>query len=235
VLVLWEIVGAIGIGAVLGWLVTLYLRWNPGQLFVFAIGVALFGSELARAAHVEPLLLLLTAGFVTQNVGAGRGTALRHAMERSAAPVFVVFFALAGAKIDPGAVVRLALVAVPVVLARMGGIWLGARIGAARAGASPAVRRFAWQGLVSQAGVAIGLAAMLAESFPRRGPALQGLLLAVVAINETLGPILFRRALVEAGEVGSGDSETAQAADDRAHAGRAAADAGADTTGVVPA
>lgn len=197
----WEIFGAVILGAVLGGLVSLYLRWQTGELFIFAIAVALFGGELAKVAHVETLLMLLTAGFVMENVSSGRGEMLRHAMERSAAPVFVVFFALAGAKIQPAEVAALAVVAVPVVLARMLGIWGGARLGARLAVAAPGVRDHAWKGLISQAGVAIGLATLMAETLPAIGPALQGLVLAVIAINETMGPIFFRRGLVAAGEM----------------------------------
>ena len=197
----WEIFGAVLLGGILGGLVSLYLRWQTGELFIFAIAVALFGGELARAAHVETLLMLLTAGFVTENISGGRGHVLRHAMERSAAPLFVVFFALAGAKIVPAQVASLAVVAVPVVLARLAGIRLGARLGARWAGASQAVHDHAWKGLVSQAGVAIGLSSILAAALPGIGEELQVLVLAVIAINETAGAVLFRRALMAAGEM----------------------------------
>lgn len=200
-MLVWEILGAMLIGAVLGGLVALYLRWQTGELFVFAILVALFGVELAKAAHVETLLMLLTAGFVMENVSGGRGAVLREAMERSAAPVFVVFFALAGAHIAPAEVAKLAVVAVPVVVARIIGIWTGSRAGARWAGASNIVRRHAWKGLVSQAGVAIGLATILVQALPDRGTDLQALILAVIAINETIGPVFFRRGIAAAGEL----------------------------------
>ncbi len=200
-IIAWEIFGAVLLGAILGGLVSLYLRWHTGELFIFAIAVALFGGELARAAHVETLLMLLTAGFVMENISSGRGHALRHAMERSAAPLFVVFFALAGAKIVPAQVASLAFVAVPVVLARLAGIRYGARIGARWAGASQAVHDHAWKGLISQAGVAIGLSSMLAVSLPGVGDDLQVLVLSVIAINETAGAVFFRRALIAAGEM----------------------------------
>jgi Kef-type K+ transport system membrane component KefB len=200
-LIAWEIFGAVLLGAILGGLVSLYLRWQTGELFVFAIAVALFGGELARAAHVETLLMLLTAGFVMENISGGRGHELRHAMERSAAPLFVVFFALAGAKIVPADVAALAIVAVPVVIMRAVGIRSGARLGARWVGASEPVRTHAWKGLISQAGVAIGLSSILAQSLPAIGQSLQVLVLAVIAINETLGAIFFRRALVSAGEI----------------------------------
>lgn len=202
-LLMWEIFGGILIGAILGGLVSLYLRWQTGELFIFAIAVALFGVELAKAAHVETLIMLLTAGFVMENMSRGRGEILRHAMERSAAPVFVVFFALAGAKIVPSEVLALSAVAVPVVLARMLGIWRGSLLGAKWSNAVPAVRDHAWKGLISQAGVAIGLATVLATNLPGIGRSLQALILSVIAINEMMGAIFFRRGIEAAGEMPS--------------------------------
>lgn len=202
---MWEIFGGILIGAALGGLVSLYLRWQTGELFIFAIAVAMFGVELAKALHVETLIMLLTTGFVMENISRGRGEILRHAMERSAAPVFVVFFALAGAKIVPREVLALSAVAVPVVLARMLGIWRGSLLGAKWSNAVPAVRDHTWKGLISQAGVAIGLATVLATNLPGVGQSLQALILSVIAINEMMGAIFFRRGIEAAGELPSPD------------------------------
>lgn len=200
-LVVWEIAGAILVGAILGGAVALYLRYVGKQLFFFAILVAFFGLTIAQIAHVEVLLTLLTAGFVMENVSEGeQGRPLLHAMERSAAPVFVVFFALSGAKIAVGQVAQLLPLVIPIALLRAGAIWAGVQIGSRWAGAEPGVRKHAWMGLISQAGVAIGLSSIVAEAYPEQGVALATLLLALIAVNETVGPILFRRALVKAGE-----------------------------------
>jgi len=56
-------------------------------------------------------------------------------------------------------------------------------------------------GLVSQAGVAIALGTVAAEAYPERGDAIRALFLAMLAVNQTLGPILFRLALARAGEL----------------------------------
>lgn len=190
--VIWEIGGAVLVGAVLGAFVALYLRFISRELFIFAILVALFGAEIARLMHVETLLTLLVAGFVAENGGGGRGEQFRHAMERAAAPIFVVFFALSGARLDPAAVWPLWTIVVPVVGVRMLAIWGGIQLGGRWAKLDPVVRDNAWFGLVSQAGVAFGLAAVVAEVYPSRGESLRALLLAVIAVNQTLGPILFR-------------------------------------------
>lgn len=197
----WEILGALLVGTVIGLAVALYLRFVHRELMLFAILVAFFGVEITTVTHVEMLLTLLAAGFVAENISrAGEGEALRHAMERSAAPVFVVFFALSGAKIDLGGVAELILFVVPIALVRMGAIWAGTRVGARWAGARGPERRYVWMGLVSQAGVAIGLSSIIAGAYPGVGDALRGLLLALIAVNETVGPILFRRALDVGGE-----------------------------------
>ena len=200
--VAWEIVGAVLIGAVLGGAVALYLRFVQRELFLFALIVAFFGAEIARLAHVETLLTLLTAGFVMENVSRrGEGEALRHAMERSAAPVFVVFFALAGAHMAIADIRALWFLIIPIVIVRIAAIRLGTMLGARWARTTGPEGRLIWMGLVSQAGVAIGLATVVGQVYPNRGAQIQTLFLAVIAINETLGPILFRQALVKSGEV----------------------------------
>jgi Kef-type K+ transport system membrane component KefB len=200
-MVVWEIGGALLVGALLGGGVALYLRYVGRELVFFAILVAFFGQEIARLAHVEVLLTLLTAGFVMENVSReGEGVELLHAMERSAAPVFVVFFALSGAKIQVQQVALLFPLVLPIALVRAGAIWTGMRLGARWARAGAPERKYAWMGLISQAGVAIGLATIVADAYPEQGAVLSTLLLALIAVNETVGPVLFRRAIVASGE-----------------------------------
>ena len=202
--VIWEIGGAVLVGLVLGLVTAAYLRFIRRELFIFAILVALLGAEVARIAHVETLLMLLVAGFVAENASGRQGEAFRHAMERAAAPIFVVFFALAGAKIVPSALLPLWTVLVPVVLVRAAAIWGGTVLGAKWAKVEPVVAKNSWYGLISQAGVAFGLAAVVAEVYPERGDELRTLFLAVIATNQTLGPILFRLGLSRAGELRGG-------------------------------
>jgi len=208
----WEIGGSIPVGAVLGAVVALYLRFVRGELFLFAILVTLFGSEIARLLHVETLLTLIVAGFLAETMApGGMGRALRQAMERSAAPIFVVFFALAGAALELGELARLWPLVLPIVLARMVGLWLGSRLGAKWGGLAPVERNHLWLGLVSQAGVAIGLVTVAGQVYPAAGGDMGNLMLAVIAVNTPLGAVLFRRSLVRAGEVGA-DGQPAPAA-----------------------
>jgi len=207
-IIAWEILGALLVGGVLGVAVAIYMRFVQRELLLFAIVVAFFGAEIARLAHVETLLTLLTAGFITENVTKNEeGRELLHAMERSAGPVFVVFFALAGASIHITELAQLWPLALAVVGVRGAMIFTGSRLGARWSGAAPVVRNNVWLGLISQAGVAIGLATILASAYPSRGAEMQTLILSAIAINEIMGQVLFQVALRRSGEiVGEGQS-----------------------------
>jgi hypothetical protein len=66
-------------------------------------------------------------------------------------------------------------------------------------------RSLVWMGLVSQAGVTLGLAVIVANQYPGWGNALQTLVVSMIAIHEVIGPVLLRAALVRAGEIGRTD------------------------------
>ncbi|MDZ4389404.1 MAG: cation:proton antiporter [Gemmatimonadales bacterium] len=208
-IVVWEILGAVPIGALLGFGVAQALRVIKGELLLFALLAALFGQQVASLLHVEMLLTLLVAGFVAVNFAREeQGHAILEAMERAAAPIFVVFFALAGTKLDVVETALLAPLVLPIFGVRILGIRGGLRLGARWAKVPHAEVAPVWQGLVSQAGVAIGLVTIASDVYPEAGDAMRTLLLALIAINETVGPILFRRALVAADEVEGNSRES---------------------------
>jgi Kef-type K+ transport system membrane component KefB len=211
----WEILGSLLVGALLGGGVALYMRFVQRELMLFAIVVAFLGAEIARMAHVETLLTLLTAGFITENATRTGGRELLHAMERSSVPIFVVFFALAGASIHIEELMLLWPLALAVVGIRAAAIFSGTRIGSRIVRADPVVKQNVWLGLISQAGVAIGLASILANAYPSRGAEMQTLVLSVIAINEVAGQILFSIALRRSGEVEGEEAPGEEAARER--------------------
>ena len=77
-------------------------------------------------------------------------------------------------------------------------------MGARMAKDEPTVRRWGWAPLVSQAGLTLGLSSVVERAFPSFGSGFRSLIVATVAINEVLGPILFKLALDRTGETGRG-------------------------------
>lgn len=198
--ILWELVGAIIAGAILGALLDLYLRQVGGYLQLVAIFLVLLGGQIADALHVEFLLFMLSAGFFVENVSQVDGEPLLRAFGQVSVPAYALFFALAGASIHLEELRMLWPVALLVVGVRAASLWAGCRIGASLAAAEPPVRRYTWLGLVSQAGVALGLVTVAARVLPEAGGAMRTLFLAMIAIHEFVGPILFRLALTRSGE-----------------------------------
>jgi len=60
------------------------------------------------------------------------------------------------------------------------------------------VRKRAWQGLISQGGVSLGLVLLVQESFPELGASVVSLAMAVIIGNILGGPVLLGRALAAA-------------------------------------
>lgn len=195
----WEIVGSIAVGVALGVIVATYLARVKDGAPLFVLLVCVVAAEVGRRLHLDPLLIALAAGILVRNVSKG-GDALHHAIEGSSMPVYVVFFAVAGANIHLDVFGTVGIPALAFVLVRGLALLFGARTGARWAGAPPVVRRYAGFGLLPQAGLALALAMLFAKAFPQFGEQASALTLGVVAANEIVAPALFRWALVKSGE-----------------------------------
>jgi Kef-type K+ transport system membrane component KefB len=204
--VAWEVLGSLAFGALVGTALGFYLRWVGRELTVVLLSVCAALTLGGSAWHFEGLLAALAAGLVVENV-ARSGDTLRDAVERGSLPVLVVFFAAAGMSLYLDALAAVGVAALGIALARLvfvrASTWAGSRI----AGLPSGTGDLAWMGLISQAGVTLGLAIIIASEFPGWGVAVQTLVVAMIAIHELVGPILFKAALVRAGEVGQMDRE----------------------------
>ncbi len=198
---LGEVLGAILGGILVGGVLSLYLRFVKRELVVFAVVVVFATAAAAQALGFELLLSLLVAGFFVENVAPVRAEPLVETLHRMAVPVFVIFFAMAGAELHLEAFAALWPLVLAVALVRIAAVVVGSRAGARVGGAEPVVVRDVWTGLVSQAGVALGLATIVADRLPVLGAGMQVLIVGVIAFNESVGPVLFRRGLDHAGEI----------------------------------
>jgi Kef-type K+ transport system membrane component KefB len=202
-----EILGSLSLGTTLGLLLAIYLRFLGGRLLIPLIAMGFGLSEGLRYLHFDPVLTFLVAGFVVENL-TKQGPKLMHAVEETGAVVYVVFFATAGAHLDLPLLKTLWPVALFLTSARALTTWLTHRLGARLAKDDPIVAKWGWAPLISQAGLTIGMSMMIARSFPTFGEGFRSLAIATVAINEIVGPILFKLALDRTGE--SGKAATAQ-------------------------
>ena len=97
--------------------------------------------------------------------------------------IFAFFFAVAGARLELGAIREFWLAALIIFSGRAWLTYRGARIGLERAGASADLRTKTWQGLISQGGVTLGLLLLIEERFPTVGSDIVTLGMAVIIGN----------------------------------------------------
>ncbi|MBW3533875.1 MAG: cation:proton antiporter [Gemmatimonadetes bacterium] len=201
----WEIGGSIALGCLVGWLVSLYLHRWKAQKILFILGVAFLLTHIAAVLHLEILLTSLATGLFVENVSEREAEPFVRAVEANALPFYALFFSLAGAGIHLDFLLSLWPLVLLLVAVRAAAIWLGTRAGASLGGAGEAVRKHAWTGFVSQAGVTLGMVTIAERAFPAWGEEMKALFVAMVAFHELVGPVLLQRGLVAAGETGLRD------------------------------
>jgi len=198
---LLQLVGSAVVGTVLGFALGRYLNLVRRHTALFLVATAFVAAQVARLMHLETLIIALVAGFYLQNFTAVEGERLRRELNRGSLPVSVGFFVLTGAGLRLGVLADLwpwilLLVGLRLVSLRYGLLWAGRH-----PDVTPALAREGWLGLISQTGMALGVAQLARRAFPEWGVSLETLIVAMIGVHQVAGPICFRTALVRAGEV----------------------------------
>ena len=185
----WEICGALALGLALGWpgayLTGRLAKGEPQQ--TEALGVVFLCAGLALWLDVSFLIAGMTAGAVIVNFARHHSRAF-HEIEHFQWPFMILFFILAGASLDVGALGKVGLIGLGYVvlriLSRIIGGWIGAVIGGAPREQRP------WFGiaLLPQAGVAVGIALIAAEELPAYAEAILTVTIGTTVVFELLGP-----------------------------------------------
>ncbi|MEI8255240.1 MAG: cation:proton antiporter [Deltaproteobacteria bacterium] len=200
--VMIEVFGSMLVGVVVSIALALYIRRVKTRFALFVLAVCFVCAQVGAQLHLDVLIICLTAGLLLENVWKVKGETVHRALGPAVLPVFAVFFAVAGARLHVHELRVIGPLAVVFVAVRAGSLFAGARIGASMANAEPAVRRWMPFGTLPQAGVSVGLAVLIERHFTTWGGAARGLILSVITLNELIGPVLLRMALVRAGEAG---------------------------------
>jgi Kef-type K+ transport system membrane component KefB len=174
-----------------------------------SIGFVLLAVGLSQAFGFSLILTTMILGMVVVNRCAEHGRHVRFTIEQAGPVIYVLFFTLVGARFQIGLLPTMGLLGIAYVVLRSSGKFFGAWLGGTLGGAEPAVRNNLGLGLLSQAGVAIGLALASAERFSAYGPegeALGTLIISVITattfVVQIIGPISVKLAISRAGEIG---------------------------------
>ncbi|HSO33594.1 MAG TPA: cation:proton antiporter [Labilithrix sp.] len=209
-----EILGSVSLGTTMGLVLAAYLKASGRQLLVVLIALGFGATEVLHYLNYEPLLTFMVAGFVVQNLSK-QGERFLHAIEETGGVVYVVFFASAGAHLNVPLLKDFWPTALLLTGARAAVTVGTARLASVLAKDEPVIRKYGWGPLISQAGVAIGIASVIATKFPAFGPGFRDVAIACVALNEMVGPVLFKLALDRAKESQEPSPTLAEAQEDK--------------------
>ena len=118
-------------------------------------------------------------------------------------PIIVLFFVLSGAELDFDVFKNpiVIIIGIIYVFARAFGKYFGARISASLSGTSKTIRKYLGITLLPQAGVALGMSAIVSNALGKDGVLIRNITLFGVLVYELFGPSLTKIALTKAGEI----------------------------------
>ncbi|MDY6971384.1 MAG: cation:proton antiporter [Thermodesulfobacteriota bacterium] len=190
----------------------------PAEILIIAFGAVFLATGLSIRWHLSLILTNMVVGFVLAN---RHHAALVPRVEASLAEImplmFILFFCLAGAHLKISALPALGSLGCVYILGRSAGKIGGAGLGALFGRVEKKIKKYLGFGILSQAGVAIGLSLIVKQEFTRLaiqhnlpqaekiGVTVITTITATSIFFELIGPILTRFALKRAGEIPSED------------------------------
>ena len=210
----YEIGGAVLFGAALGIgldLIMRYLKLTPGKFdaMVIPIGIILLCAGLARSFSFSVTLSTMVMGIVVINRNPDNGHYIRSTIESVGPVIYILFFALAGARLEIPLLLGMGLIGITYLILRGGGKFVGAWLGGTISKTPPAVRKNLGFALFAQAGVVIGLAIESNLRFSELGPQgetlgalVLGVITATTVLSQLIGPVMVKFAITRAAEAG---------------------------------
>ncbi len=203
-----EIVGSVAVGLVVGFILSYFVKQirNRNELFLLSLGAILICSGLAHSYHLSIILTNMVLGITLINLAEVASRQAFRAIADFTPPIYVLFFVLVGARLQVGLLPQLGVLGGIYIVMRVMGKSFGAYTGARISHATPVVRKYLGFGLLSQAGVAIGLALETWSTFSAYPEGVQLGMLALNVITATtfifqiIGPPLTKYAIFKAGE-----------------------------------
>jgi NhaP-type Na+/H+ or K+/H+ antiporter len=204
----WELFGSVGLGVLLGVpmaYLTGRIRENQPTL-VEALATVLLCAGLAIWLELSYLLACITMGVVVVNA-AGHHERPFHAIEDIEWPFLILFFILAGSRLDFSVLVGLEWLLVAYCVLRLLGRVLGGMLSPcfhAFLGGKQQAENYRFMGvaMLPQAGVAMAMAFMASQTFPEYADQLLAVVLVSTVLFELFGPLATHQVLRRHADLG---------------------------------
>jgi NhaP-type Na+/H+ or K+/H+ antiporter len=211
-----EIGGSIVLGLVMALILNFIMHNLKGHhdAMAISIGMVLVCVGLSQSLGFSLILTTMVLGMTIVNRSPENGRYIRFTIEQAGPVIYVLFFALVGARLQISLLPSMGLIGVAYIVLRSTGKFTGAWIGGKLGNAPETVTNNLGFGLLSQAGVAIALALECDRRFAPhgdQGKALGSMMISVITattfVVQIIGPIFVKLAITRAGEIGMAKTE----------------------------
>lgn len=178
-------------------------------VFVLAIGFSVYllsgyvkehsHDWMGHEIYLEPLLICIIGSFWLTNFSRARGV-FHEILESTGSYIYVIFFTLTGASMSLDVLSEVWLIALILFGVRLVSMVIAGYVGGTLGGDPKEFRAINWMPYVTQAGVGLGLAIVIADSYPVWGKEFATIVIGVIVLNQLVGPPLFKWAIQKVGE-----------------------------------
>ncbi len=207
-----EVVLSLAFGAFMGWIFTISekvfhsgsKRMSMSISFVLlTVAISMIKIEIGEI-HIgfSSLLVCMMLGTVFCNLCDFSADIMDRA-DKWTAPLFVMFFVLSGAelRLDILADVWVLIIGAAYIITRSIGKYIGTFFSAKLVKCEPNIQKYLGITLLPQAGVALGMSAIVISTLGNDGVLVRNIILFSVLIYELVGPMLTKIALTKAGDI----------------------------------
>lgn len=208
---LQEIALSLIFGLTLGWVFCLLVRRlrQRVEMLILLVSLIIFSAGLCSMLGLSEILTNMIFGILVVNTQSSKIIHEIKSLLSSFMPmIFVVFFVLAGANLHIAALPALGVLGVVYVLCRTAGLMGGAFFGSILGRLDENIKRYLGMGILSQAGVAIGLSLVVKQEFTgisahgaSIGTAVITTVTATCIFFEIIGPVLTKIGLTRSGDI----------------------------------
>ena len=205
IILLFELLMSLGIGVAAGTLLKLIFstalnsKIKSSLIIIAGYSIYLFAFLIQKSSSqyftheiiVEPLLICIIASFVITNYSVHR-IEFSDNLKKVAPIIYVIFFTLTGASLSIQTLFSVVGIAVALFFLRMIALFLGGVAGVITAGDKKEYTFIAGFPYMTQAAVALGLTTYVANAFPIWGHSFETIIVAIIVINQLVGPPLFK-------------------------------------------
>jgi len=203
-----ELVASFALGYLLGKILQIpFLTKADTQLkgiaiLVIGYGVYIFSNYIKLTTldlfqhefSLEPLLICIIGSFVLTNYSKHR-IEFSETLKKISPLIYIIFFTLTGASLSVQTLISVFGIAVGLFFLRLVTMFFGGVFGVYAAKDLKKYAPIAWMPYLTQAGVALGLATIISHEFPIWGHQFETIVIAIIVINQLVGPPLFKWSL----------------------------------------